>query len=118
MGLLEEGFFAYLEDADLGLRAAIEKLPGMYVPEAVAYHRGGATSGVWSSQTVEWITCHQLLLIAKFYSIGMILRYAHAILAAQLNDWPTDVQVTGRAGSKTGPDHASHHEFIQAGNYQ
>ena len=84
VGLLEESFFAYLEDADLGLRAAIEKLPGMYVPKAVAYHRGGATSGVWSGQTVEWMTCHQLLLIAKFYPAGLIVRYAHAILAAQL----------------------------------
>ena len=98
VGLLEEGFFAYLEDADLGLRAAIEKLPGMYVPEAVAYHRGGATSGVWSSQTVEWMTCHQLLLIAKFYSIGMILRYAHAILAAQLL-WAGLAISRGRGGA-------------------
>ena len=84
VGLLEESFFAYLEDTDLGLRAAIEKLPGMYVPKAVAYHRSGATSGVWSSQTVEWMTCHQLLLIAKFYPAGMIVRYSHAILAAQV----------------------------------
>ena len=84
VGLLDEGFFAYLEDVDLGLRAAIEELPGMYVPEAVAYHRGSATSGAWNSQTVEWMTSHQLLLIAKFYPAAMILRYGHAILAVQL----------------------------------
>ena len=98
VGLLEEEFFAYLEDADLGLRAAIEKLPGVYVPEAVAYHRGGATSGVWSSQTVEWMTCHQLLLIAKFYPVGMISRYAHAILAAQLL-WTVLAISRGRGGA-------------------
>ena len=84
VGPFEEAFFAYLEDVDLGLRAAIEDLAGLYVPQAVAYHRGSATSGAWSGAMVEWITCHQLLLLAKFYPTRLLMRYARPIFAAQL----------------------------------
>jgi GT2 family glycosyltransferase len=96
VGGLEESFFAYLEDIDLGLRAAIEDLPGLYVPSAVAYHRGSATAGVWSGQSVEWMTCHQLLLLAKFYPARLMLRYCRPILAAQLL-WVTLAVSRGRA---------------------
>ena len=84
VGPFEESFFAYLEDVDLGLRAAIENLSGLYVPQAVAYHRGSSTAEAWSSAVVEWMTCHQLLLLAKFYSARLLMRYARPILAAQL----------------------------------
>lgn len=83
-GLLEEAFFAYLEDVDLGLRAALEDLPGVYLPQAIAYHHGSRTGGAGSDAMVRWITTHQLLLLAKFYPGSLLLRYARRILAAQL----------------------------------
>jgi GT2 family glycosyltransferase len=83
-GLFEESFFAYLEDVELGMRAAIEDLPGVYAPEAVAWHRGSGTTGVWSGAMVRWITSHQLLLLAKHYPLGLLLRFAWPILTAQL----------------------------------
>ena len=33
---------------------------------------------------VEWMTGHQLLLLAKFYPARLLMRYARPILAAQL----------------------------------
>ena len=84
VGLFEESFFAYLEDVDLGLRAALEDRGGLYVSEAVAAHRGSETAGQWSEAMVRWITCHQLLLLAKFYPAGLLLRFARPIVAAQL----------------------------------
>ncbi len=83
VGLLDEDFFAYLEDVDLGFRAAIEDLPGRYVPKAVAYHRGSDTAGAWSPQMVEWLTCHQLLLLGKFYPGRLMLRFGWPIMVAQ-----------------------------------
>lgn len=83
-GLFEESFFAYLEDVELGVRAAIEDLPGAYVPSAVAWHRGSGTTGQWSGPMVRWITAHQLLLLAKHYPAGLLLRFAWPILTAQL----------------------------------
>lgn len=84
VGLFEESLFAYLEDVDMGLRAALADLPGAYVPQAVAYHRSGETAGRWSESMVEWLTCHQVLLLAKFYPARLLLRYLRPILTAQL----------------------------------
>ncbi len=83
-GLFDEAFFAYLEDVDLGMRAAALGLSGIYAPGAKAWHSGSATSGRWSDRSVAWITRHQLLLVAKHYSEAMLLRFAFPVLAAQL----------------------------------
>lgn len=83
-GQFDEAFFSYLEDVDLGLRAALLGLGGVYVPEAVGYHRGSATLGPWSSRMVEWITRNQILLLAKFYPGSVLRRYWRSVLAAQL----------------------------------
>ena len=98
VGLLEETFFAYLEDVDLGLRAAAAGLAGAYVPRAAAYHRGSATAGAWSGATIEWLTCHQVLLLAKFYSPPMWMRFARAIAAAQIL-WAAMAISRGRGGA-------------------
>ncbi len=83
-GFFEESLFAYLEDVDLGLRAALADLSGVYVPGAVAFHRGAETTGPWSRSMVEWLTCHQILLLAKFYPAGMLVRNFWPILMAQV----------------------------------
>ena len=82
-GLFEESFFAYLEDVDLGIRAASLGLQGVYEPEAIAWHRGSETWGHWSNSTVTAITRNQLLLLAKHYSGSMLLRFCIPILTAQ-----------------------------------
>ncbi len=45
VGLLDESFESYLEDVDFGLRCAVAGRSGIFVPQAVAYHRGSATGG-------------------------------------------------------------------------
>lgn len=45
IGLFDEAHFAYLEDVDLGYRAAIEGYKNVYAPQAVCYHAGSASSG-------------------------------------------------------------------------
>ena len=82
VGRFDESFFAYLEDVDLGLRAAIADLPGVYVPEARAFHQGSQTAGAWSPRVVTWMTCHQLLLLAKYYPVRLLVGFACPILAA------------------------------------
>lgn len=44
-GALDENHFAYLEDIDLGYRARIHGYRNIYVPAAVVYHAGSASSG-------------------------------------------------------------------------
>ena len=45
VGGFEEAFFAYHEDVEWGLRAQLGGWGCVYVPDAVAYHAGAATSG-------------------------------------------------------------------------
>ena len=45
IGMLDENHFAYLEDVDLGYRARIYGYRNLYVPDAVVYHAGSASSG-------------------------------------------------------------------------
>jgi GT2 family glycosyltransferase len=83
LGLLDERFESYLEDVDFGLRCAEAGYSGLYVPEAVAYHRGSATLGRWHPDTVRKIARNQVLLIAKHYPPDWILRYGWPVFIAQ-----------------------------------
>jgi GT2 family glycosyltransferase len=67
LGGLDETFGSYMEDVDFGLRCAIAGREGRYVPSAVAYHRGSATLGGWSKDTVRQIARNQVLLAAKHF---------------------------------------------------
>jgi GT2 family glycosyltransferase len=68
VGLLEESFESYLEDADFGLRCALQNIIGRYVPDARAVHVGSAALGRWHPETVRRISRNQLLLAARHYS--------------------------------------------------
>jgi len=45
IGLFDEGFFAYLEDVDIGYRSRIFGYENWYCPDAVCFHVGSGTSG-------------------------------------------------------------------------
>jgi GT2 family glycosyltransferase len=67
VGVLEERFFAYLEDAEFNLRARLAGFRAWYAPAAVAYHEGSASSSeALSANIAEWMTAHQLLLAARY----------------------------------------------------
>jgi len=67
LGGLDETFGSYMEDVDFGLRCALAARPGLFVPSAVAYHRGSATLGEWNKDTVWRIARNQVLLSAKHF---------------------------------------------------
>jgi GT2 family glycosyltransferase len=66
VGLLDERFKWELEDVDFGIRCSLQGLSGIYVPEAVSWHRGSATLGAWNYDTVRQISRNQILLAAKY----------------------------------------------------
>jgi GT2 family glycosyltransferase len=57
IGLFDEDFFAYYEDVDISFRAQLAGYKVRYVPEAIAYHKIGATSskiaGFTTYQTIK-----------------------------------------------------------------
>ena len=52
VGGFDEDYFCYLEDVDLGFRLRLAGYKCLYVPAAVAYHVGSATTGRHSSFSV------------------------------------------------------------------
>jgi len=84
-GQLDEDFFAYVDDVDLCLRTYLVGYRGLYVPDAVAYHLGSATfGGSLHPRVVEWITRNQLLMVAKDYPSGVLLRLLPRIVLFQV----------------------------------
>jgi len=83
IGGLDERYESYLEDVDFGLRCARAGLPGIYVPEALAWHRGSASLGRWHPETVRRIARNQVFLLARHYPKPALWRQAWAILVAQ-----------------------------------
>jgi GT2 family glycosyltransferase len=80
VGMLEESFESYLEDADFGLRCASLGVTGRYLPEARAIHVGSASLGRWHAETVRRMSRNQLLLVARHWN-G---RFVWPVLAAQV----------------------------------
>ena len=82
-GLLEASFESYLEDVDFGLRCASLGLPGIYVPGAVAWHRGSAALGRWHPETVRRMARNQVFLVARHYPGRLLRRWFWALAVAQ-----------------------------------
>lgn len=84
IGLFDEDFFAYLEDVDLNLRANRAGFSCRYVPEARVYHIGSATTGSKiNATTVRLSTRNSIYVLAKHYSMGLLLRFFPAICLYQ-----------------------------------
>ncbi len=65
IGLFDEDFFAYYEDVDISFRAQLSAWQVRYVPEAIAYHQIGATSGKIRGFTTHQTTKNLPLLLVK-----------------------------------------------------
>lgn len=89
IGLFDEDFFAYCEDGDLSFRAQLAGYRCLYVPEAVVYHVGSASTGGKRSPTATRLgTRNGLWLLVKnlpaplvpallpFFVLGQLSRLA------------------------------------------
>jgi GT2 family glycosyltransferase len=72
IGGFDEEFFAYGDDAELGLRARIAGWKCLYVPDAVVLHRRGSTLGLQSSRRLELIERNRVLLAAKLFPWSLL----------------------------------------------
>lgn len=73
IGLLDETFFAYGEDVDLGLRARWAGWACFYVPDAVVYHKYSATVGSYSPQKAFLVERNRLWILFKNFPAREIL---------------------------------------------
>jgi len=72
IGGFDEDFFAYADDAELGLRARIAGWKCLYMPQAVVRHHRGSTLGVRSSRRLELIERNRVLLAAKLFPCSLL----------------------------------------------
>jgi GT2 family glycosyltransferase len=72
IGGFDEDFFAYGDDAELGLRARIAGWRCLYAPGAVVRHHRAATLGVASSKRMELIERNRVLLAAKLFPWSLL----------------------------------------------
>jgi GT2 family glycosyltransferase len=93
IGGFDEDFFAYADDAELGLRGRIAGWRCLYAPAAVVRHHRGATLGLGSFQRLALIERNRMLLVAKLFPWSLlwvngayhIARIAAGIWAAARN---------------------------------
>lgn len=72
IGGFDEDFFAYGDDAELGLRARIAGWKCIYTPEAVVRHHRGSTLGKDSVWRLELIERNRLLLAIKLFPWSLL----------------------------------------------
>jgi GT2 family glycosyltransferase len=73
IGGFDEDFFAYGDDAELGLRARIAGYRCLYAPRAVVRHHRGSTLGMDSDWRVTLIERNRVLLAAKLFPWSLLL---------------------------------------------
>jgi GT2 family glycosyltransferase len=98
-GGFDKKFFAYMEDVELGLRMQATGAHGYYVPQAVVFHRGGATSGgEFSRLTVRLRTRNSVLMLLQSVPAVVFWRCLPMIVLGQAS-WLARVLLHGRLPS-------------------
>jgi hypothetical protein len=84
IGLFDEDFFVYFEDADVAWRGQWAGWGCVYVPGAVAYHAHSATIKEGSPFKTRLLGRNKIWLIAKNYPWPQLLWYSPVILLYEL----------------------------------
>lgn len=71
IGGFDEDFFAYADDAELGLRARVAGYRALAVPSALVRHRLGSTLGRYSPERIYLIERNRLWLVFKLFPLRM-----------------------------------------------
>ncbi len=74
IGLLDEDFFLYGEDAELGMRARWAGYTCRYRSKAIVYHKHSASLGKFSPNKVFYVERNRIWLMFKTFPWSMILR--------------------------------------------
>ena len=88
-GLFDEDFFAYGDDAELGLRARLSGWKCYFIPAAVAYHHHSATLGPYAPEKIYLVERNRIWLAVKLFPgtqlakvpIYSAIRYGYSLWA-------------------------------------
>lgn len=79
-GLFDESFFAYCEDADLGLRLRWAGYRTVLAPDAKVWHHQSATAGRFSARKVFWVERNHFWVAVKSFPAPLLLLLPAATL--------------------------------------
>ena len=69
VGLFDDRYFLYYEDADLSFRTIKAGFKIMYIPSSVVYHKNAQSTGLGSPLQDYFITRNRMLFASKFLSL-------------------------------------------------
>jgi GT2 family glycosyltransferase len=73
VGGFDETFFAYGDDADIGLHGRFLGYQAAYCPKAVVFHRYSGTSGMYSTAKAFYVERNRLWVLIKYFPLEWIL---------------------------------------------
>ncbi len=73
MGGFDEDFFAYGDDAEIGLRIRLSGWKGLYVPGAVLYHKGSGSTGQYSPFKAFYVERNRFWITIKYFPMPLTL---------------------------------------------
>ena len=96
IGVFDDAFFAYYEDADLNFRSQLAGRRAIYTPEAIAYHKQGATSKKLPGFTIYQNFKNTPLVLLKNVPTGIFVAVsARFYLIYILSFWKAVVKGNG-----------------------
>ncbi len=84
VGLFDEDYFAYYEDVDLSFRGQLAGYRCLYIPTAVVYHRGSATTGESSDFVLFHLERNVLFNMIKDMPLPILRRNIKAVIKFHL----------------------------------
>lgn len=73
VGLLDEDFFAYGDDTDIGLKARLGGWTCLYVPRAVVYHKYSGSTSAYSPMKAFLVERNRIWIAIKYFPLGVLL---------------------------------------------
>jgi GT2 family glycosyltransferase len=84
VGLLEEGFFMYHEDLELGLRLRLAGYKNVLAAESFAYHDYKFSR---NPKKFAWMELYRQVVVLAYYKPMTLLVFAPLLLAIELGTW-------------------------------
>jgi len=73
IGLFDEDFFAYADDAEIGIRARLAGWKCVYVPKAVLYHKNSGSTGQYSPFKAFYVERNRFWIVIKYFPLPLLI---------------------------------------------
>jgi GT2 family glycosyltransferase len=97
IGLFDESFFLYGDDAELGLRGRVAGWGCALAPQAIAYHHYSRSAGAYSRLKAFYVERNRVLVLFRLFPVSLILvSPAYTAVRLALQAWGA---LTGRGAA-------------------